>query len=229
MKKLIFFFALLGFIGASAQPTLINPSKLLKPGANSTFLLTNGSGAVVWANAASLLTGGTGISISGNTITNTAPDQTVSLTGGSGLTVTGTYPSFTLTPADGSATNELQTISAGDGTGSDKTITLSNSGGTITLVQGAGMNFSRSGNSITIASAAVSISTQRYEEVPSSNTTTITVSGFTPTATTTLVFLDGVLMDWGVGEDITASGSVITFASAVLANEKVLVLKLIAS
>jgi hypothetical protein len=43
---------------------------------------------------------GTGISISGSypnqTFTNTAPDQTVSLTGGTGIAVSGTYPSFTI-------------------------------------------------------------------------------------------------------------------------------------
>lgn len=44
---------------------------------------------------------GTGIDISGNypsqTITNTAPDQTVVLNSGTGISVTGTYPSFTIT------------------------------------------------------------------------------------------------------------------------------------
>jgi len=43
---------------------------------------------------------GTGISVSGATgavtITNTAPDQTVSLTAGTGISVSGTYPSFTI-------------------------------------------------------------------------------------------------------------------------------------
>ena len=43
---------------------------------------------------------GTGISVSGATgavtITNTAPDQTVSLTAGTGISVSGTYPSFTV-------------------------------------------------------------------------------------------------------------------------------------
>jgi len=44
---------------------------------------------------------GTGISITGNypsqTITNTLPDQTVALTAGTGISVSGTYPSFTIT------------------------------------------------------------------------------------------------------------------------------------
>ena len=50
------------------------------------------------------LTGGTAISISGTypsfTITNTAPDQIVSLTGAGTTVVTGTYPSFTITSSD---------------------------------------------------------------------------------------------------------------------------------
>jgi hypothetical protein len=46
------------------------------------------------------LTASTGISTSGTypsfTITNTAPDQTVSLTSGTGISATGTYPNFTI-------------------------------------------------------------------------------------------------------------------------------------
>ena len=53
-----------------------------------------------------VLTGGTSISTSGTypsfTITNDAPDQTVSITNTSGLTVSGTYPSFNIgVTADG--------------------------------------------------------------------------------------------------------------------------------
>jgi hypothetical protein len=47
------------------------------------------------------LTASTGISTTGTypsfTITNTAPDQTVSLTSGTGISATGTYPNFTIT------------------------------------------------------------------------------------------------------------------------------------
>jgi YVTN family beta-propeller protein len=39
---------------------------------------------------------GTDISIVGTTINNTAPDQIVSITGGTGISVSGTYPSFTI-------------------------------------------------------------------------------------------------------------------------------------
>jgi trimeric autotransporter adhesin len=50
---------------------------------------------------------GTGISISGNTITNTLPDQTVKITGAGAATVTGTYPNFTVSSTD----NDKQTLS----------------------------------------------------------------------------------------------------------------------
>jgi hypothetical protein len=228
MKFRILFSLIFLTMGLFAQTTLVNPSRLLKPGGNSTFLITNGSGAVTWSNAATLLVGGAGITISGNTITNSSPDQTVSLTGATGITITGTYPNFTITPADASATNELQTVSAGDGSGSDRTITLSNSGGIITLAQGSGIGLSRSGNTITIAASASApvVTIQRFEDVPSANTTTVTVSGFTPLTTDTMVFVDGVHMDWGSGEDITVAGSIITFSSAVLTGQKVIVKKI---
>lgn len=60
-----------------------------------------GSGSVTSVN----LTAGTGISVSGGPITtsgsitvvNTAPDQTVTLTNGGNITISGSYPNFTLT------------------------------------------------------------------------------------------------------------------------------------
>ena len=75
------------------------------------------------------LTGGTGISTSGTypnfTITNDSPDQTVALSAGSNVTITGTYPSFTI-----AATDTNTTYSAGTG--------LSLSGTTFSL--DAGLN-----------------------------------------------------------------------------------------
>jgi len=56
------------------------------------------------------LTAGTGISIAGTTITNTAPDQTVALTAGSNVTITGSYPNFTI-----AATDTNTTYTAGTG------------------------------------------------------------------------------------------------------------------
>jgi len=52
-----------------------------------------------------VLTAGTGISTSGTypnfTVTNTAPDQTVAFTNGTGISVTGTYPNFTVAVVNG--------------------------------------------------------------------------------------------------------------------------------
>ena len=99
MKKalLLFLFALPA-VFAMAQSTKIDATVLLRAsGTNSRFLVTDGSGNVAWAQGSSLLSAGTGISISGNTITNSNPDQTVSLTGGGLTNISGTYPSFTIT------------------------------------------------------------------------------------------------------------------------------------
>jgi trimeric autotransporter adhesin len=65
----------------------------------------NGSTAITISNSAPdqtvVLTSGTGISTSGTypsfTITNTLPDQVVSLAAGTGISTSGTYPSFTVT------------------------------------------------------------------------------------------------------------------------------------
>lgn len=63
---------------------------------NSTGVITNSA-----PDQTVVLTSGTGISTSGTypnfTITNTSPDQTVVLTAGTGISVSGTYPNFTIT------------------------------------------------------------------------------------------------------------------------------------
>jgi hypothetical protein len=68
---------------------------------------------------------GTGISVdvtdpANPIVTNISPDQAVSLNAGSNVTVSGTYPNFTITvpsldDADADPTNENQTVSAGAG------------------------------------------------------------------------------------------------------------------
>lgn len=83
------------------------------------------------------LTGGTGISTSGTypsfTITNTSPDQVVSLsTTGTGLSVTGTYPSFTL---QNTLPDQTVALTAGTGisvTGTYPNFTITNTGSSIT-------------------------------------------------------------------------------------------------
>ena len=93
----------------------------------------NGSAAITITNSAPdqtvSLTGGTGISTSGTypsfTITNTLPDQTVSLTGAGTTSISGTYPNFTITSND----QYVGTVTSVSGTGTVNGISLS---GTVT-------------------------------------------------------------------------------------------------
>jgi len=94
------------------------------------------------------LTASTGISTSGTypnfTITNTAPDQTVSLTSGTGISATGTYPSFTIT-----------------NTAPDQTVSLTGAG--TTSISGTYPNFTITSNdqyvgTVTSVSASLPIS-----------------------------------------------------------------------
>jgi hypothetical protein len=100
---------------------------------NGTSTSLGGSisvGTVTSVNA----TAGTGISVSGGpitgsgslTITNTAPDQTVVLNAGTGISTSGTYPNFTITNTSPSSGG---TVTSVGGTGTVNGITLS---GTVT-------------------------------------------------------------------------------------------------
>ena len=92
---------------------------------------------------------GSGISLSGNVISNTAPDQPISLTGSGSTSVSGTYPNFVINStdnvndADNNPTNELQSLSQ-----SGTNITLSNGGGTISVNDGDTTLWKLSGNNI---------------------------------------------------------------------------------
>src|SRR3989339_2126279 len=61
-------------------------------------------------------TAGSGINITGNVISNTAPDQIVNLTGTGATSVTGSYPNFTISStdnvndADADPANEIQIL-----------------------------------------------------------------------------------------------------------------------
>jgi len=97
------------------------------------------------------LTAGTGINVSGGpitssgsiTVTNSAPDQTVVLNSGTGISTSGTYPNFTIT---NSAPDQTVALTAGTGigvTGTYPNFTITNSspstGGTVTSVGTTGL------------------------------------------------------------------------------------------
>lgn len=86
------------------------------------------------------LTAGTGISVSGTypnfTITNSAPDQTVSLTGAGTTVVTGTYPNFTITSND-AFSGTVTSVAATGGTGISVTGSPITTSGTLTITNTA--------------------------------------------------------------------------------------------
>ena len=152
------------------------------------------TGAVQVADGTSIgaqYTAGSGLALSaGNEFSNTAPDQTVSLTGAGTTNVTGTYPNFTIT---GSGT----TYTAGSGlslsgtvfanTAPDQTVALT--GGTGISTSGTYPNFTVTNNSpdqtvaLTGAGATSIAGTYPNFTVSSTNTTYTAGSGLSLSGT----------------------------------------------
>lgn len=135
------------------------------------------------ARARAAVSAGTGISYNSATgvITNSAPDQTVSLTGGTGISTSGTYPSFTIT---NSAPDQTVVLTAGTGISTsgtypnftitnsapDQTVSLTGAG--TTSVTGTYPNFTITSN-------------DQYVGTVTSVSGTGTVNGITLTGTVT--------------------------------------------
>jgi len=91
-------------------------------------ILTYDTSNSYWKNTS--LTAGTGISVSAATggtltVTNSAPDQTVSITGSGGAVVTGTYPNFTITTPSGTVTSVTGTAPISSTGGATPAISIS--------------------------------------------------------------------------------------------------------
>ena len=170
-----------------------------------TTTLSNSGGSVQFAEGTGIGLATTGTGLDGIvTFTNTSPDQTVTITNGGGITVTGTYPNFTLTAADQSPTNEIQTISASGAGPTSYNIDLSLSGGSVTLTEGANVDLTRSGNTITIA-AASGLQTLNNTSTATTHTTTLSNSGGS------VQFAEGT----GIGLATTGTGldGIVTFTN----------------
>jgi trimeric autotransporter adhesin len=162
------------------------------------------SGTITVTNAAPdqtvVLTAGTGITTSGTypnfTITNSAPDQTVSITGAGINAVTGTYPNFTITgtEVDGSVTNE-GSLSVGAGGDNSSTIQSNTSGSTpVTIAGGSNVTVTESGSTITIASTGGGASFNNLTETAD----TVFVAKYLNVDTATL-YVDAQLNRVGIG------------------------------
>jgi hypothetical protein len=94
-----------------------------------------------------VLNSGTGISTSGTypnfTVTNTAPDQTVAIASGTGISVTGTYPNFTVTNTSPSSGGDV----VGPASATDNAITRFD-GTTGKLIQNSTVTLDDNGNII---------------------------------------------------------------------------------
>jgi hypothetical protein len=122
------------------------------------------SGTVTITNTAPdqvvTMTDGTGIDVTGTypnfTVTNTAPDQTVVLTDGTGIDVTGTYPSFTITNTAPDQTVSLTEGAGIDVTGTYPSFTITNTAPdqVVTLTEGANIDITGTYPNFTIASTA---------------------------------------------------------------------------
>jgi hypothetical protein len=130
-------------------------------GDDVTVTVAGGGGSGTVTSVAA--TAGTGISVSGSpittsgtlTITNTAPDQTVVLTAGTGINTSGTYPSFTVT---NSAPDQTVALTAGTGistSGTYPNFTVTNSAPdrTVALTQGGTTTITGTYPNFTISSA----------------------------------------------------------------------------
>ena len=158
--------------------------------ANGDLLIRNQTDGK-WVNAP--LTAGTAISIGnsagGVTVTNTAPDQVVSITGGGTTTVTGTYPNFTVS-SDDQYDGTVTSVDLSAGTGisvsggpitTSGSITVTNTAPDQTVVLNAGTGISTSGTypNFTVTNTAPD------QTVSISAGTGISVSGTYPSFTVT--------------------------------------------
>tara|TARA_Y100000114_G_scaffold112438_1_gene106200 strand:+ start:7853 stop:14698 length:6846 start_codon:yes stop_codon:yes gene_type:complete len=184
----------------------------------STDDLAEGSTNLYFTNARarSAISGSTGISYNSSTgvITNSAPDQTVSLTGAGATTVSGTYPNFTISSTDNNTlpANATITLNAGTDliTGGDFT-TNQSSNETITINHA---NIGRTNNTSSASpgyggtfTAIDSITTSARGHVTAVNTKTVTIPASDNTNTN--FFLNG----------ITKSGNTLTFSVSGTTNQ----------
>lgn len=145
-------------------------------GTYPTFTVTNTSPSTGGTVTSVGLIAGAGTSIAGAspitgvgtfTVTNTAPDQTVTLNNGIGITVTGTYPTFTVTNSSPSSGGTVTSIVAGAGL----------SGGTITTTGTISMPNTGTPGTYGDASHFPIITTDNQGRVSTVTTQTMTTGG----------------------------------------------------
>ena len=161
---------------------------------NSTGVITNSAPDQIVS-----LTAGTGISTSGTypsfTITNTLPDQTVVLTAGTGITTSGTYPNFTITNSDrGSSQNIFKNIAVAG----QSTIIADSNDDTLTVASGTGISLATNATSDTLTIT----NTAPDQTVVLNAGTGISTSGTYPNFTITNTLPDQTVVLTGAGTTV---------------------------
>lgn len=128
-----------------------NSSAFFYPASNPNGYTTN-TGTVTSVSA----TAGTGISVSGSpittsgtlTITNTAPDQVVSLTGAGATSISGTYPNFTISSTNTTYSPATSTVAGLIELGSDTVQTVAPNAVTATASRSYALQVNASGQAV---------------------------------------------------------------------------------
>ncbi|MBI5218118.1 MAG: hypothetical protein HY958_04230 [Bacteroidia bacterium] len=144
---------------------------------------------------------GNGISISNDTIKNTSPNQLVTLTDGSGISITGTYPDFTITNTNPDQTITLNGIGATTVTGTYPNFTIHSTDSNTTYNAGTGINIS--GGTIT--------NTTPDQSITLSGTGATTVTGTYPNFTINSTD-NNTAYSAGTGININGSNQIINTA-----------------
>lgn len=170
------------------------------------------------SRARSAISAGTGISYNSSTgvVTNSAPDQTVALTAGTGISTSGTYPNFTIT---NSAPDQVVGLTAGTGistSGTYPNFTITNSAPdqTVALTAGTGISTSGTYPNFTITNSAP----DQTVSLTGAGTTSVTGTYPNFTVTSNDQYVGTVTSVGGTGtvNGITLTGTVTSSGSLTL-------------
>jgi len=155
------------------------------PGAYTTSGLTMATARLLGrttasSGAAEEITVGTGLLLSAGSLTNSAPDQVVSLTGAGTTAVTGTYPNFTITSNDAFVGTVTSVAGSGGTTGLTLTGGPITTAGTLTL-----------GGTLAVANGGTGQSSYTDGQLLIGNTTGNTLTKATLTAGTNISITNG--------------------------------------
>ena len=186
----------------------------VEPGAYTASGLTMATARLLGRTTASVgaaqeISVGTGLTLSTGSLVNAAPDQVVSLTGAGTTTVTGTYPSFTITSNDSTAGTVTSVNASGGTTGMSFTGGPVTSAGTLTL--NGTLAVSNGGTGATDAVAALTNLGAYPASNPAGYTSNVgTVTSVSGTGTVSGLSLSGTVTSAG---SLTLGGTLVVTPS----------------